>query len=290
MKIIFIINSISVQHNKKNIAELIDQYMDKKKWEPEIQFTSYANHAAVLAKEAMNKKADVIVAVGGDGTVNEIASEMVNENAILGIIPLGSGNGLARHLNIPLDAVKAIQLINSGTITAIDSCFANQKYFFNVAGVGFDAQVAKDYARSGKRGFLTYFSVIMKNLFSYQSQNYSLKIDEQEINTNAFLIAFGNSSQYGYDFAVAPKADVRDGWIDVCIIRKFSKIILPFLILLILFKKHHWTSYFEIIRVKKITVKSNKLNLVNIDGEVMETNSPLEINIKPQTLKIIVKN
>ena len=196
-KIIFIVNPKSGTQSKKNIIHIIKERIDKNAIDYVIVETKFAGHAVTLAKEAVDEGADVVVAIGGDGTVNEVARSLVHTNTALAIIPCGSGNGLARHLNIPMDAKGAIDIINNNEIICMDYGKINSKPFFCTCGVGFDAFVSLKFAGSNKRGLLTYLENTLHESLSYVPESYEIESEEGTKKYKAFLIACANASQYG---------------------------------------------------------------------------------------------
>ncbi|RLD70930.1 MAG: diacylglycerol kinase family lipid kinase, partial [Bacteroidetes bacterium] len=203
-KILYIINPISGIKKHNNIEQIINNETDISRFELSVKYTEYQGHGKELAIWAVNSKFDIIVAVGGDGTINEISSALINTDIIFGIIPKGSGNGLARFLNIPMNKRKAVQLINKMSILKVDTVQLNDFYYVNMAGVGFDAHIAHLFASYGKRGFKSYIELIFKQFKSYKSLNYNLIIDGKPIEKKAFLISFANSSQFGNEAHIAP--------------------------------------------------------------------------------------
>nr|ALS90992.1 TIGR00147: lipid kinase, YegS/Rv2252/BmrU [uncultured bacterium] len=167
----FIVNPISHEIKGLDIKKIIEKNLDINQFEYTILYTQYAQHASELAQEALINSADIIAAVGGDGTVNEVGSVLVNAEAVLAIIPVGSGNGLARHLGIPVGLTKAIKALNSGHPVMIDTAKINEKAFLGVAGIGFDAHIAHKFALFGKRGFFSYCQVAAKEFFLYTPQS-----------------------------------------------------------------------------------------------------------------------
>ena len=169
-RILFIINPNSVKRNNSRVSKAIELGIDHAKFIVNKIYTESAGHAVQISKDAVEGKVDIIVAVGGDGTVNEVASQMINSNAVLGIVPLGSGNGLARHLGISRNIEKAIELINRQNTSVIDTGFINGKVFISIAGVGFDAYIAEKFANGNQRGFFGYFKLIANEYFNYKPQ------------------------------------------------------------------------------------------------------------------------
>ena len=285
--IIFIINPISGGKKKSDLPTLIDQFLDKEKYAPIYAFTEYVGHASELAEEAEKKNYDMIVAVGGDGTINEVASKLVHSNKTLAIIPFGSGNGLARFLNIPLSAKKAIALINTGETQIIDTAELNGRKFFNMAGMGFDAHLSSVFAGNKKRGLKSYVELGFKEITTYKAQPYHIEIDGKDYDNAAFAISIANSSQYGNNVYISPKSSLTDGYLDVCIIHPISLVKLPILAFQMITAKTHQSSLVKIIRGKHIKIKRNAADAVHLDGEPLKLGEELEIKIVPASLKII---
>ncbi|PJF38513.1 MAG: hypothetical protein CUN55_17070, partial [Phototrophicales bacterium] len=189
----------------------------------DIVYTQAAGHASELAKKAIQEKYTAVVAVGGDGTVNEVAQVLIHSPLHLGIIPQGSGNGLARHLGIPMDTTKAIERLLSPKSMKIDAAKANGNYFFCTSGVGFDAHVSASFAARTHRGLSGYIFFALQEGFGYRPLTYTIEWHGRVLHTEAFLIAVANSTQYGNNAYIAPQADIQDGQLDVCIIKPFPK-------------------------------------------------------------------
>ncbi|MFA8299760.1 MAG: diacylglycerol kinase family protein [Hyphomicrobiales bacterium] len=289
-RILFIINPKSGSIGKKrNIESIIEEKVDQNKFEYTIKYTQYQGHAIEIATNQAKNGFDIIVAVGGDGSINEVSKGIMNTDVNLGIIPSGSGNGLARYLNIPLNASDALDVILNGNVKAIDTVKLNDYTYLSIAGIGFDAHVAKKFEGSMLRGFLKYFSIASNSYMTYQQQEYHLILDDaEEIFIKAFFIAFANSNQFGYNTKIAPQADISDGMIDICIVRKPSLLDLPQMAHL-LFKGEFDQSDNVIIRkAKKVEVIYNGDPLINLDGEPIEVNKNININVIPSSLKVIV--
>jgi diacylglycerol kinase (ATP) len=286
-KVCFIVNPISGIGRQKVIEKLIDEHLDRTIFDYEIAYTKAAKHAIELSKEAASRNIDIVVAVGGDGSVNETAKGLVGSNTAMAIIPTGSGNGLARHLNIPLNLKKAMKLINNGKETRIDSIQLNNETFVNVAGIGFDAHIGWQFAKYGKRGFSSYIKVIMREFPKYKAQDFEIIIEGKSIIKNAYLISFANGSQWGNNAHIAPNADIRDGILDIAILKDF-KIFSALSIGYKLFKKTlHESAHLEILKAKEVIVKQ-KGNIAHIDGEPLEVGNELKIKVNPLSLKVIV--
>ena len=285
--ILFIINPISGGKKKSSLPALIDKHLDKGKFVPVYTFTEYIGHASELAQEAEKKDYDIIVAVGGDGTINEVASKLVHSDKILAVIPCGSGNGLARFLNVPLNAKKAIALINTARYQVIDTAELNGKKFFNMAGMGFDAHLSAVFAGNKKRGLRSYVELGFKEITTYKAQGYQIEIDGESYDGDAFAISIANSSQYGNNVYISPKSSLTDGYLDVCIIHPISLVKLPVLAFQMIMAKTHRSSLVKIIRGKHIKIKRNAPGAVHLDGEPLQLAEQLEIKIIPASLKIL---
>ncbi len=287
-KIYFIINPISGGIDKQLLPTLIQQSLNKSVFEPTIIFTEYPGHAKALAQQAIALNIDVVVAVGGDGTINEIASQLVNTSVALGIIPNGSGNGLARHLGIPLDSAKAIQHLNYATSTSIDVGKINDHFFFCTSGIGFDAHVSSQFARLTKRGFWGYFKTSIKSYLKYKPATYQLNIDGKSISSTAFLITFANASQFGNNAHIAPLAHISDGLLDVCIMRPFRIYELLWVGVKLFSKTIHKTDFVKIVTAKNIVLTRLQAGPAHFDGEPVEMPATITISILPKALKVLV--
>lgn len=286
--ILFIINPVSGGKNKLKIPALIDSVLDGSKFNSNFAFTEYVGHAAEIAEEASGRNFDVIVAVGGDGTINEVASKVMKEDKILGIVPFGSGNGLARFLKIPMNTARAIRLINEGNVLAVDCGKFNDRYFFNMAGMGFDAHISSIFAGDKSRGLAGYMRTGMKEVMSYQADTYRLIIDGVHYTRKAFVISIANSSQYGNNFHISPEASVRDGLLDVCIVKEFPMYKLPVLGYQMLGGLSHRSDLVEIIRGRNIRIIREQEGAIHIDGEPFFMGRDIEVSVVPLSLNIIV--
>lgn len=287
-KILFIINPISGTSKKENLPLLIEERIDRQKFLPEIIFTERAGHASEIAREAVQRGYSVVVAAGGDGTINETARELVNTDVALGIIPFGSGNGLARHLNIPLTAERALHAINKNNVISIDTGSVNNHAFFCTAGVGFDAHIGKVFAVAGKRGFGTYIRKCVNEFVSYKAKPYKLIFREGEIAEKAFLITFANTAQYGNNAKISPHADIQDGLLDICILSGFPAIYAVDLGRRLFTGSMDRSKFMKIVKTESVIVCREEAGPVHIDGEPAEMGAELTISILPSSLKVLV--
>lgn len=289
LRILFVINPISGvnQGRKAGLVERIPQILDKHRFDWSIHESASADDLYATTKKAIEAGVDIVVAVGGDGTVNRIGRAVTGSPAILGIIPAGSGNGLAHHLGIPLDLNRGLELINHVKVKKIDTVNINDEFFVSIAGVGFDALVAHKFANAGQRGFLSYFRIITTEYPDYQPASYRLELDGKIVEREALFVSFANTDQFGYNTIIAPHAKIDDGFIDVCIVKKVPYIYTPQVVGLLLRKKINHSEYVEIIKAREVKLTRNHERLVNVDGEPMELGQQLHIKVNPASLNII---
>ncbi len=269
-KIVFIINPKSGTAKKEMIPNMIWDEIDAEKFETEIIFTDYKGHGTELARSYINDGFDYIVAVGGDGTVNEVACEVIRSQASLGIIPIGSGNGLARHLVIPMSINKAIQQLNHSEAILMDYGVVNNQPFFCTCGTGFDAYVSTEFAKGKTRGVMAYIEKIITGYFSYKSQNYHLVGEGIDLKTKAFVMTFANASQWGNNAYIAPQASVQDGKIDISIMSRFPIIAIPTLALQLFTKTIDNDLFMTTLRTDEITLYREEPDLSTTMANLMK--------------------
>lgn len=289
-KVLFIINPVSgVNHTKKNtIDHIIEETLDLSKFEFSCVYTLSAGHTYELSKAAVADGIDIIAAVGGDGTVNRVVKGLHASNAVLAIIPAGSGNGLARHLNIPIDLHKSIALINQRNVQKIDTVSLNDELFVSIAGVGFDALVARKFARAGRRGFFSYFHIALKAYPNYRPRKFRMTIDGIPFKRKALFVSFANSNQFGYNTVIAPDASLEDGYVDVCIVQKAPMISAPYILGLLWRNKINNSGYMEVIKAKEIILTRSRDKVINLDGEPVKVGKNISITVNPLSLNIII--
>ncbi|MBQ5402889.1 MAG: diacylglycerol kinase family lipid kinase [Bacteroidales bacterium] len=283
IKILFIINPISGIGKQRKIEGLIEKNLNKEKFDYQIRYTQYAGHATKIAEESIGVF-DVVTAVGGDGSINEIAKKLAGTETALAIIPCGSGNGLARALGIPVMPNLAIKYLNKAEFKMIDTCEVNKKFFLSLAGAGYDSQVARRYQYLEGRGFKTYFKAILGSFFNYKPLEYTLNIDGKILVRKALLVTVCNSSQYGYGFKISPNAELDDGLMDVVIVKKPQLWRVPFVLLNVMLGRAHKSKCFEIIQCRKIELMGNKKGWVNLDGETLKLDKSLEFEVKERNI------
>ncbi|MGL5273641.1 MAG: diacylglycerol/lipid kinase family protein [Phocaeicola sp.] len=288
--VLFVVNPISGTQGKKAILRWIDETLDRTLYDYSIAKTQYAGHAKEIAKEAAEQGIDIVVAIGGDGTINEIASSLIETQTVLGIIPCGSGNGLARHLGIPMEAKLAIETLNKGKVLDMDYGKINGRPFFCTCGVGFDAFVSLKFADSGKRGPLTYLEKMLQESLTYKPETYEIENEEGTVKYEAFLIACANASQYGNNAYIAPRASLTDGLMDITILEPFTVLDIPSLSFQLFNKTIDQNSHIKTLRTKKIKIRRQNEGVYHFDGDPVIGDKELEIEIVSKGLKVIISN
>lgn len=289
-KIRIIVNPISGSGRRKRAIRMVNEYLDKEKFEFEIVETQRHRHAIELTKQAIADGCKAVVIAGGDGSINQVGAALAGTQVALGIIPAGSGNGLARSLNISLDPKKAVQNINNFNLKTIDTGLANGQSFMNMSGVGFDAAVSYAFHSQRLRGLFKYFLLGLKTLREYKLQTYKIVADGRTFEREAYLIALANSSQYGNDALVAPKAKVDDGMLDAVVVNNF-----PFYQFFVLFYRLFrgtldQSPYIKTFKFKHLTIEQERDDVAHLDGDPYPLGRTIEVTINPLSLKVIVPN
>ena len=289
-KILFIVNPISGHHDKSKFPSIVDDLIDKDKYEYTISLTEYGGHAAEMTRQAIADEYDIIVAVGGDGTINEVATTMIGVPQTFAIVPYGSGNGLARHLHLPLKPEKVIaEVINKGVKAKIDTATMNGVPYISIAGVGFDAIIADFFAKDPNRGFKTYVKLITEKYFHFKPEKYHLILDDkEELDCEPLFISFANSNQFGFNAAVSPHASLNDGLLDVCIFKKPNILAVPYVAERLLTQHIDKTHFVDIHKASKIRVLRPKEDFANIDGEAVMMTKDITVEINPLSLNILL--
>lgn len=287
-KILFIMNPISGTVRKTGIPKVVEDNLDKDCFDFDLEETRYSGHAYELATDAKVHGYDAVVAVGGDGTVNEVARAIVHSDIALGIVPCGSGNGLARHLMLPMDAAKAIKVINSYTVHDLDYGMINDIPFFCTCGMGFDAFISMKFAESGRRGPVTYIENILREGLKYRPETYEIKDENGTSLYRAFLVSCANASQYGNNAYIAPQASMSDGLLDVIIMEPFDMLEAPQISIDMFNKTLDKNSKIKTFKTKHIQIHREKPGFIHYDGEPVMTSSDADISVKDKGIKIII--
>jgi YegS/Rv2252/BmrU family lipid kinase len=253
----------------------------------DLLYTERAGHATELARKAIDAGADCVIAVGGDGTVNEIAKTLVHSDVALGIIPKGSGNGLARELSIPMDVRGAVDVIFANHYSIIDACKANDMVFFCTCGVGFDAAISAEFAKETHRGSLAYLKAIVEEYLNYSPEVYEVHIDDHTIKEKAFLIACANASQYGNNAFIAPHADISDGQMDVTILSPFTAMDIGALAFQMFTKTLDKSSKIKTFKTGKAHISLQSDGVMHIDGESVKVSKEIELSVMRSALKVL---
>ena len=290
ISIAFIINPISGGRNKRRVEKAIDRFFNKNEFLCKKIYSTFPSHAFELARNEMNLGTDIIVAVGGDGTINEIARALMFSETRLGIIPMGSGNGFARHFGIPLSISGAVKRIISGKDIKIDIGFVNGKPFFCTSGIGFDAETGMIYSQFDTRGFISYAFSFFRVFKKYHAKQYEISTDHEKIETEAFFINIANISQLGYHFYIAPGASASDGSLDLVIIREFPKWKGIFLAGYSFFAKIDKSNYVIRRKVKNVKIRTGgDKTIIHIDGEPEPVKEKEFVySIKHESLRVII--
>lgn len=287
-RMLLIVNPISGVGRQKKIERLLRSNLDQDLYDYEVRYTEYIHHGAELAREGAHEGFDVIVAVGGDGSINDVIRGIHGSDATLGIIPCGSGNGLARCMKIPLAPAWAIRVLNQDNVGLIDTITLNGKYHIaSIAGVGFDAYIARLMQTAKQRGFSAYLNFILREYPSYKEKDYTLVVDGKEIRRKAWFATFANSNQFGYNAAVAPQAKLDDGLIDISIVDKIPIEHVPITGPLLYANHFELSQHVEMFKAHEVWVGGNADRWVNIDGEGEEVGEELHFVNHKQSLKVL---
>lgn len=287
-KLLAIINPISGMGGKGKMPTLIKERLDSERFDIEAVFTERAGHATMLAQDAVADGCDIVLAVGGDGTVNEVGRAVCGTSTALAILPCGSGNGLARHLHIPMNAEKALDALNNGVIDLVDYGTVNEQPFFCTCGVGFDAQVSYKFANEDTRGLVTYIKTTISEYFRYRAQHYRITIDGATIEEKAFVIACCNAAQYGNNALVAPRASMQDGKIDITVIHSFNLGEAALLSARLFTSNIDRDRHVSIYRGRDIVIERDDEDVMHIDGDPVMMPEVLHIECHPSAMRVVV--
>lgn len=289
-KVYMIINPVSGTSAKEGLPNRVAKILDPHFYDVCIFITGYAGHGNEIAQRAVQEGVDYVIAVGGDGTVNEVARALVDTDVVLGIIPLGSGNGLARDLKIPTNARQALQTIVDGNVISIDYGRANDNIFFCTCGVGFDAEVAAKVKGLKNRGTLMYFQKMLESYFTQEPQTYEIITPEGTIRDKAFVVTCANASQYGYNAHIAPHADIQDGKMDLAIIKPLSLTAVPKISLQLFTRKIDTNRHMVGFTTCKAIIKREHAGVMHIDGDPIEAGTEINVEIVNKGLKVVIPN
>ena len=287
-KIAFIVNPISGTKDKRHIIDLIPEYLDDRRFEWSISMTEYRGHAAEIADKAVSEGVDVAVAVGGDGTINEVARRLRHTDTALGIIPCGSGNGLARHLRIPMKPAQALQVLSDCHIEQLDYGMIDEEPFFCTCGVGFDAVISDRFAKAGRRGFISYIKNSVEVGLTYKPDTYEITVDGERRVYKAFLICCANASQYGNNAYIAPHASMSDGLMDVTLMEPFSLIGAAKVAVQLFRKTIANNSHVRTFRCRHLHIKRQAPGVMHFDGDPKDAGEELDVRMVPKGIRVVV--
>ncbi len=286
--ILAIINPVSGTGHKEKIPRLLDTVIDHDLNDVSIVMSEYAGHAHEIAEMAVAEGIDIVVAIGGDGTVNEVGSALCGTDTALAIVPCGSGNGLARHLRISMNASRALQVLNNGVVGQFDYCTVNKRPFFCTCGMGFDATVSNKFANEGTRGFITYIKTALSEYLKYKPQEYFIDIDGKKMHEKAFVIACCNAAQYGNNAFIAPRATMQDGLIDITVMSPFSVAHCPIIGARLFLRQLGHDHHVSIYRGKRIVIERRHDDVMHVDGDPVMMPARLVLENVSKGIKIMV--
>ncbi len=293
-KIVYLVNPVSGTGKKEMLEKLIQKKTREQSIEFELhQSNIYGDYDYLKDKIEREEITDIVIA-GGDGTVNRVVSALQETGVNFGIIPIGSGNGLALCAGIPRNPVKALDIIFKGSHSYIDAFTINNKFSCMLSGLGFDAQVAHDFANNASRGLLTYTQQSLYQYFKAHPYLFQIVLDNFSFYTDAFFISIANSNQFGNNFTIAPKASLADGLLDIVVVQKMNKAKLPFAILKQIRGNNHLQQLVEDMAEKNIlyfqtpalTIRNLKHAPFHIDGEPAETEEEYKIQLIRRCFKL----
>ncbi len=289
IKLLFIINPTAGNKTSNLTHDKILSILQPETFSFDISYTKPNFLADKIVKENLEKY-DVFVAVGGDGTINEVGKELIGTNKKMAIIPAGSGNGLARSLGIPMQTFKALEVIKRMSSIRIDAIKVNDNYFFNMAGVGFDAYIARKFQGKKKRGLGGYAKLVARKFFNYKGKKYRIVMNGHSYHEKAFLISFANTSQYGNNAHIAPMAKYNDGVFELCVVKDFPRWKTPELAVRLFKKTIHHSPYYYSKSLEDLEIKRNGKIVTHLDGESRIFKKSIKIRVIPKALKVISGN
>lgn len=291
MNVLFIVNPVAGKGSSLNAIPVIKKYCDKLNIKYAIEKTQYAGHATKLSRKAEKLGYSTVVAVGGDGTLLEVANGLIGSSLALGVIPAGTGNDFARSIGVPSNIEKALDFIVKNRSIPIDVGKAGGLCFVNVASVGFDAEIVKDVKKIQKfiPGKLSYYISVFLKFFSYKFKNIQIELDGEKINSRILLLAIANGCYYGGGMNVNPNGHLKDGYLDVIVISSLPRYKIPLLFAKFAKGNYLHLPYVKTYRARNIKIYCNEKLPVNTDGDIsMQT--PVEFSILPLSLKVITNS
>ena len=288
-KILAIVNPFSGSKKKEKIVSRLQRELNNNSISFDFLYTQYSGHGKEIAQNAILNDMDTIIAIGGDGTINEVSSQLIGSKTKLGIISLGSGNGFARHLKVHKSLDESIQIIKNNTPILVDSCKVNQQSYVNIAGIGIDGKVAYLTRNNSKRGLWPYVKATISAGFSYGAFEAELCYDNKCIYGKYKAIVIANGPLYGFNFQIAPQASVQDGLLDVMLFEDASFLKYSFELPKFVSGKLDKSKSVVNFKTKELKVVLKEKQYTHVDGEGLYSDA-LEYNysINPKSLKILV--
>jgi diacylglycerol kinase (ATP) len=284
-RVLFIVNPISGEKVSRWINSQGLKILKSRFLEMDVIQTKYAGHAPEIVEENLNNY-DIFVAVGGDGTANEVAGKLIGTDKIFSILPSGSGNGCAHELGLPPIGMGVIRLLVRGTTKKMDVIFVNGRHSINVSGIGYDAIIAKRFNHNESRGVFNYALIILRSFFFYKPRDYHFFADGVEVNTKAFLICFANTRQFGNNAFIAPAAKHDDGLIEVVVVKPFPKRYALRFAFGVMTKQVNRSPYIIRYQCKQVTFDTKNVNWFHIDGDPVKLRGPVDITIQTQAIRV----
>jgi YegS/Rv2252/BmrU family lipid kinase len=289
-KICFILNPVSGMFSlrRRYIEWEIKRLLRKNSITGDIRYSKYRGHTTKLAAEAVAQQYNRVVVAGGDGSIHEAASALVHSDIALGIIPAGSGNGLARHLHLPFSVSKALKIALYEESQSIDALNINGYYAFSIIGAGFDARVAQHYRMLPYRGLMSYLYCVVTDYFQYKPIPVKIQADGKTIQQTCLFVLLANSNQFGYNFRVAPQASLYDGLMDVVIVPKMSLPVAIYTLLYIWAGRAHTLKNLTMFRSASLQIESAATEVLNIDGDPYPADNVLHVKVIPNAINIVM--
>lgn len=287
-RILFIINPIAGVRQKDKLPALARELLPASRFRVEVHETTGPGDATKAAAQAAADGFDVVAACGGDGTINEVGQGLLHTQTAMAIVPGGSGNGLARHLKLPLQPAAAIKRLHSAAPHPLDVGFINGRPFFNVSGIGFDAHVGEAFSRYSARGFFSYARAVLTTLANFQPAHVEIRTDAAQFSGETFLVSFANSSQYGNGAYINPGGRTDDGLIELCVLKPFPLLEVPQMLNQLFNGRMVDCEHMTVLHAREATVTSPEKGLLHIDGEPCEGAKELKLTVEPGALKVMV--
>lgn len=282
------INPISGDLNKEELAAKIETFFDDNSKEIKILYTTGKDDDSQIKKYLEEFKPHIVVAVGGDGTVNLVAKHLIHKDIIMGILPMGSGNGLSKDLGIPQNNPdKVLEMLKNPKVIEMDTLTANNHFFLHLADIGFNAHIVRLFSKGKKRGLISYIKYTVKEFYKYKTSRYTVDSDYGRFEGRAFMITIANSNQFGSNLTINPNGKYDDGLFEVIIIKRFPRSESFRLFFQLLFKKIIFSPYCIILRCKEVQISSTRKKTVQIDGEIAGRFDKVKVDINPNSLKVI---